>query len=106
METVLPLLNNFARIPLCGLISSYNHNAPFTGPKGFEMLLMRRVHLQGFIVSDYFNEFPQATEQLLNWWQQGKLKTKETLVTGFENLPNALNMLFEGKNTGKLIVCV
>jgi NADPH-dependent curcumin reductase CurA len=62
------------------------------------------VKLQGFIILDYYARFGEGIAQMSQWVAEGKIKSEQTVVEGFEELPNALNMLFEGKNTGKLVV--
>jgi NADPH-dependent curcumin reductase CurA len=106
MEAVFGRLNVGARVPLCGLISTYNDDAPAvsSGPRNFGNLLIQRVHLEGFIVLDHLDRAPQVIAQLAEWMAQHKLTATETVVEGFEQLPAALNMLFDGQNTGKLVV--
>jgi hypothetical protein len=106
MEAVFGRLTVGARVALCGLISGYNDDAPAlsAGPRNFGNLLIQRVHLQGFIVLDHFGRAREIVPQLAGWMAEGKLKAQETIVEGFEQLPIAINMLFDGKNTGKLIV--
>lgn len=104
MEAVFSRLNKDARVALCGLISGYNDTELPPGPRSFGRLLTMRVKLQGFIILDYYPRFGEAIRQLSEWMGEGKLKSEETIVEGFEELPNALNMLFAGKNTGKLVV--
>jgi NADPH-dependent curcumin reductase CurA len=103
MEAVFGRLNVRARVALCGLISGYNDDAP-AGPRNFGNLLIQRVHLQGFIVLDHFGRAREIVPQLAGWMAEGKLKAQETVVEGFEQLPIAINMLFDGGNTGKLVV--
>jgi NADPH-dependent curcumin reductase CurA len=106
MEAVFGRLNVRARVALCGLISGYNDEDPAVsaGPRNFANLLIQRVHLEGFIVLDHFGRAGEIVPQLAGWMAEGKLKAKETVVEGFEQLPVAINMLFDGKNTGKLVV--
>jgi len=104
MEAVFARLNKDARVALCGLISGYNETEPPPGPRSFGNLLIKRVKLQGFIILDYYPRFGEAIRQLSQWMAEGKLKSEQTVVEGFEELPNAVNMLFEGRNTGKLVV--
>lgn len=104
MEAVFARLNKDARVALCGLISGYNENEPPPGPRSFGNLLIKRVKLQGFIILDYYPRFGEAIRQLSQWMAEGKLKSEQTVVEGFEELPNAVNMLFAGQNTGKLVV--
>jgi NADPH-dependent curcumin reductase CurA len=105
MEAVFGRLNIRARVALCGLISGYNDDAP-AGPRNFGNLLIQRVHLEGFIVLDHFGRASEVAPKLAGWMGEGKLKAQETVVEGFEQLPSAINMLFDGKNTGKLVVKV
>jgi len=108
MESVFGRLNVRARVALCGLISGYNDDAPSVsaGPRNFGNLLIQRVHLEGFIVLDHFGRAPEIVPRLAGWMAEGKLKAQETIVEGFEQLPVAINMLFDGGNTGKLVVKV
>ena len=103
MEAVFGRLNVRARVALCGLISGYNDDAP-AGPRNFGNLLIQRVHLQGFIVLDHFGRAKDVVPQIAGWMAEGKIKAQETVVEGFEQLPIAINMLFDGGNTGKLVV--
>jgi NADPH-dependent curcumin reductase CurA len=106
MEAVFARLNIRARPALCGLISGYNDNAPAlaAGPRNFGNLLIQRVHLEGFIALDHFGRAHEIVPRLARWMSEGKLKAQETVVEGFERLPIAINMLFDGGNTGKLVV--
>jgi NADPH-dependent curcumin reductase CurA len=106
MEAVFGRLNVGARVALCGLISGYNDDAEAAsaGPRNFGNLLIRRVHLEGFIVLDHFGRVGEVMPLLAGWIADGTLKAQETIVEGFEQLPVAINMLFDGANTGKLVV--
>ena len=95
-----------ARVALCGLISEYNAEDPPPGPRAFGNLLIQRALVKGFIVLDHFGQAPEAITEIAGLMQQGKLKPLETVVEGFEQLPTAINMLFDGKNVGKLVVKV
>ncbi len=108
MEAVFGRLNVRARVALCGLISGYNDDAAAAagGPRNFGNLLIQRVRLEGFIVLDHFGRAPEIVPQLAEWIAEGKLAARETVVDGFERLPVAINMLFDGENTGKLVVRV
>lgn len=107
MEQVIARLNDFSRMPLCGLISTYNA-APNTntGPRNFENLLMRRTKLQGYIIIDYLDRFAEGAEVMSGWFKDGKLKYESDIVDGLENAPTALGRLFTGKNLGKLLLKV
>jgi NADPH-dependent curcumin reductase CurA len=106
MEAAFGRLNVRARVALCGLISGYNDDAAAAaaGPRNFGNLLIQRVRLEGFIVLDHFGRAPEIVPQLAGWIAEGKLTARETVVDGFERLPVAINMLFDGENTGKLVV--
>ena len=104
MDAVFARLNIRARIALCGLISGYNSADPPRGPRAFGNLLVQRATLQGFIVLDHFPRAPEAIGEIAGLIAQGTLTPLETVIEGFEQLPTAINMLFDGKNVGKLVV--
>lgn len=103
-DAVISNINFNARIVLCGQIALYNSIEIPMGPRLQPMLLTRSVLMQGFIVSNYKNQFSEGSKHLAMWVQQGKIKYKETIVKGFDKLPAALLGLFEGENIGKMIV--
>ena len=103
-DAVISNINFHARIPLCGQISLYNSLEIPTGPRIQPMLLTRSVLMQGFIVGNFTEHFPEGIKQLGQWVKDGKLKFSETIEHGFEKLPAALIGLFKGENTGKMIV--
>lgn len=103
-DAVISSINFHARIPLCGQISLYNSSETPMGPRLQPMLLTRSVLMQGFIVSNFQEHFPEGIKHLAQWLKEGKLKFTETIEHGFENLPQALLGLFKGDNTGKMIV--
>jgi len=72
----------------------------------FATVIVKRLRVQGFILIDYASRFMEAATQLGQWKMFGKLKDRETIVEGLEKAPDAINMLFTGGNTGKLIVKV
>lgn len=104
LDAILTLINNNARIALCGLISTYNAKAPVPGPYMFQNILMRRAHVEGFIIIDYLDRMPEALMALGTWVLEGRIKYKVDIQQGLENAPTALNRLFTGENTGKLLV--
>jgi NADPH-dependent curcumin reductase CurA len=106
MDAVFARLNLRARVVLCGLISAYNEPEPPPGPRSFLNLLVQRVLMQGFIVIDHLGRMGEAVAELSGWMREGKLQQLETVVEGFEQLPTAINMLFDGANTGKLVLRV
>lgn len=104
MDAVLPHMNNFGRVPLCGLISTYNQEGPVPGPADFARVLMRRLRIQGFIVIDYLPRFAEALTALGGWVGDGRIRWKTQVVDGLENAPAALSRLFTGDHDGKLLV--
>lgn len=97
-------LNFHSRIALCGQIAHYNASEQPVGPRLFPRLLTRKVLLKGFIVSDYADRAGEGLTALSKWVREGKLKSEETVVEGFDNLPSAFLSLFSGANKGKMIV--
>ena len=103
-DAVLFNINRFARMIICGAISVYNNKEL---PKSISVqpfLVKNSALMQGFIVSNYADKFPEAMKQLSTWLADGKLTYTETIVDGFDNIPQAFIDLFEGKNKGKMIV--
>ncbi len=94
------------RVVLCGAISTYNDDGPPTGPSNYLNLLVRRGRMEGFIILDYLDRFPAAQMEMAGWIAEGKIKSSEHIVEGLENAPAALNLLFSGGNTGKVIVAL
>jgi NADPH:quinone reductase len=103
-EAVAANLDFHARIALCGQISQYNNSKPYIGYSILPHLLTRSVMLQGFIVSNYSDRFGEAFMHLTEWFNDGRLKYRETIIEGFEKLPEAFLGLFRGINSGKMLV--
>lgn len=106
----MPLLNNHARVPVCGLIAHYNQTELPPGPDRMStlqgMILSRSIRMQGFIVSDYRHRAPAFIGDMAGWLAAGKIKYREDMVDGLENAPEAFLGLFRGANFGKLVVKV
>ncbi|PYT70514.1 MAG: NADP-dependent oxidoreductase [Acidobacteria bacterium] len=102
MQTVLGLMNLHGRVVVCGLISGYNKQDP--GMMSLGTVILKRLRVEGFLLLDYVSRFMEAATQLGQWKMFGKIKDRETIVEGLEKTPDAINMLFTGANTGKLIV--
>lgn len=107
---VLPLLNDFARMPVCGLIAWYNATQAPPGPDRvpglMRMILTKRLHIQGFIVSDRGARYRDFQRDMGAWLQAGQVTTREDIVDGIEKAPAAFMGLLEGRNFGKLLVRV
>ena len=104
LDAALENMNDFGRIVACGMISRYNAAEPEPGPRHIANIVTRRLRMQGFIVIDFLPRFAEAAMQLAVWAAEGKLKNRVQVVDGFLSAPNAINMLFTGANTGKLVV--
>lgn len=104
MDQVLARMNNFSRMPLCGLISGYNATKAIPGPYQFPNILMRRITVRGFIVLDYFARAPEAVAEMAGWLREGKLHYKVHIDRGLENAPVSVKRLFSGDHDGKLLV--
>jgi len=109
-DAVFPLLNDFARVPVCGLIAQYNMTdlpaGPDRTPQLFRQVLSKRLTIRGFIVWDFADQAEAFERDVATWLRQGKIKYKEDLVEGLENAPQAFLGLLQGKNFGKLLVRV
>ncbi|MDP9073405.1 MAG: NADP-dependent oxidoreductase [Actinomycetota bacterium] len=92
------------RVVLCGAISTYNDPSRPTGLVNYRVLIGQRGRMEGFIILDYQDRFPEAQMQMAAWVAQGLVKHREHMVEGLERAPEALNMLFHGINTGKVVV--
>ena len=103
-DAVISNINFHARIILCGQILLYNATEIPVGPRLQPMLLTRSVLMQGFIVSNYQKNFSEGIQHLSQWVKEGKLKNEETIIDGFDKLPEALLGLFSGGNKGKMVV--
>ena len=110
LDAVLPLLNDFARIPVCGLIAHYNDKELPPGPNCVPLLmvaiLVKRLTFRGFIVLDYASQFPEFIREMTAWLREGRIKYREDITDGLENAPRELIRLLKGGNFGKKIIRV
>jgi len=106
LDDVLTCVARGARIIICGAISQYNENE-MRGPANYMMLLVARASMTGMLVFDYADRYPEAMAALAGWYRAGRLVAHETIVSGgVEDFPETLLKLFEGANTGKLILAL
>jgi NADPH-dependent curcumin reductase CurA len=109
-DAVFPLLNTFARVPVCGLIAHYNDTELPPGPdksgRLMRAVLTRRLTMRGFIVWDFAEHEPAFRRDMAQWIREGKVKYREDVVEGLEAAPQAFIGLLKGKNFGKLLVRV
>ena len=109
---MVPLLNPFARIPVCGLIADYNTifgkdtPTPPWANSIMRAILVKRLTFRGFIVSDFAAMFPDFIRDMSQWLKEGKLKHKEFVTEGIESAPEAFMGLLKGANFGKQLVRV
>lgn len=108
-DAVLPLLNDFARIPVCGTIATYNANgAALPGPDRlpgfFSQVLRQRLNVRGFIQFDFIDLFPRFEQEMAQWLRDGKIQFREDVVQGLDAAPEAFIGLLQGRNFGKLVV--
>jgi len=107
LEACLALMNNRGRIACCGAISQYDGVPSATGPRGVPgLIVVKRLIMQGFIVTDYFSQRDRAIADLRSWVEADKLKVEEDVIAGLENTPKALIGLLAGENRGKRMIKV
>lgn len=106
LDLALSRAKEHARFVMCGGISQYNtNNAEVRGPRNYLMIVTMRIRMEGFVVFDYASKYAEARKELAQWLGEGKIKRQETIVRGgIEKMPDALRSLYEGINTGKLLV--
>lgn len=105
-DAVIPHIKKRARIIICGAISQYDGGLdnPEQGPRFLHHMLFQRATIQGILARDYTHRMDEMLAVVSPWVRNGEIHFAETIVDGFEKLPEALNSLFEGKNLGKLLV--
>jgi len=106
LDAALANLAMRGRVVLCGAIAGYNDKSAAPGPANLTSLIIRRGSMEGFIILDYLGRWPEAQAEMAGWLAEGRLSHAEHIVDGLENAPDALNLLFTGGNTGKVLVRV
>jgi NADPH-dependent curcumin reductase len=107
LDTVLTRIRRGARIVICGAISQYNATEAVQGPKNYLSLLVNRARMQGMVVFDYADRYPQAIAELAAHLKAGRMHSREDVVDGgISAFPAALPKLFRGENFGKLVLRV
>ncbi len=104
MVEVMKRMRIFGRVPLCGLISSYNDVTPTEPPGFWTMMLMRRLTVRGFIVTDFAPRFGESGAALAGWMLGGQLKTRQDIRPGLEHAVETVKELYSGGNFGKLLI--
>jgi NADPH-dependent curcumin reductase CurA len=109
-DAVFPLLNDHARIPICGLISQYNESGPFPGPDRLPLvmrkILTKSLTLRGFIQREFVDQRPDFYRQMAAWIADGRVRYREDIVDGLAKAPEAFIGMLQGHNFGKLVVRV
>ena len=106
LDAGLTCMKDFGSVVICGLISTYNnsHEVKIPGPYMFRNVIMRRLRIEGFVILDYAEKYPEYQQKLAGWMLEGKLKGRMHVVPGVENCVDALKMLYSGANKGKVMV--
>ncbi len=104
LDTVLTRIRRRARIVICGAISQYNSTTAVQGPKNYLSLLVNRARMEGMVVFDYADRYPLAVRELAGYLQDGRMQSREDVVQGLQQFPQALLKLFNGENFGKLVL--
>lgn len=105
-DAIYPLTNTFGRVAICGMISEYNLTEPERVPRYTRQILTNRLRVTGFIVTDFWNRWPEGMKDMAGWIKEGRLKYREDIEVGIENAPKALLKLFRSENFGKQLVKV
>jgi len=106
LDAALTRLARHARVVICGAISQYNATGAMTGPSNYMSLLVNHASMTGFVVSDYGDRYADGAREMAGWLSAGELVSREDIAEGLQNFPATLLRLFEGKNTGKLVLRV
>jgi NADPH-dependent curcumin reductase CurA len=106
LEAAIGALRKRGRVVACGSISRYNDVEAAPGPRNMFMVVTKRLRIQGYIISDHYDRFPEFLERAREWVREGRLRYRETVVEGIENAPKAFLGLLRGENIGKMLVKV
>ncbi|MEQ5843737.1 NADP-dependent oxidoreductase [Paraburkholderia acidicola] len=104
LDMALSRLRMRARVVICGAVSQYNNTERGEGPRNYMSLLMYRARMEGFVIFDYAPRYAEAQAQLSQWLASGELRSQEDVLDGLAAFPSALRRLFEGGNTGKMLL--
>ncbi len=104
LEAAISEFNNHGRAALCGAISQYNDVEPPSGPRNLGLVVPRRLTLRGYIILDHMDRYGAFIKEVGPWLASGAVRTRETIVDGIEQAPDAFIGLLRGENTGKMLV--
>jgi NADPH-dependent curcumin reductase CurA len=102
LDAAMARMNVRGRIPVCGMISTYNGGGE--GVVGLSTMIYRRVRIEGFVASDFAHLNAAFLADMTGWLKDGRVKYQETILDGFERAPEGLIGLFEGRNAGKMLI--
>jgi NADPH-dependent curcumin reductase CurA len=105
-DAVIPLMNLYGRVSVCGQISMYNLEKPEPGARLLPVILVKQLKVEGFIVVRWQSRWGEGIAQMARWMKEGKIHYREQIVEGFENTARAFIGMLEGENTGKMLVKV
>lgn len=103
-DAVISNMNDYGRVVVCGTIADYNNTMKTTGPRLLPLVVFKKLLIQGFLIGDYKDRFEEGRLQLQQWLAEDKIHYTETIMEGFEQLPDAFIGLFNGTNKGKMLV--
>jgi NADPH-dependent curcumin reductase CurA len=106
LEAAIGALHTYGRVAACGSVSRYNDVEPSPGPRNMFMVVTKRLRIQGYIITDHYDRYPEFFERASEWVREGKLRYRETVVEGIDNAPRAFLGLLRGENIGKMLVKV
>ena len=106
LDAVLPNMEHYGRIAICGLLASYNSDLPMPGPARFDQILMRRLRVEGFFIPDFLERGAEFMPRLRGWIDEGKLSVRFDETIGLDNVLVAYERMLTGRNIGKVIVRV
>jgi len=104
LDAALPRMNVHGRIPVCGMISTYNGGGE--GVRGLSNMIYKRVRMEGFVATDFAHLNAAFMSDMTSWLKSGQMKYEETILDGFHRAPEGLIGLFEGRNAGKMLIHV
>ena len=102
LDAALPRMNLHGRIPVCGMISTYNGGGE--GVKNLFNMIYKRIRMEGFVATDFAHLNAAFLSDMTAWLKTGQIKYQETVLEGFERAPEGLIGLFEGRNSGKMLI--
>ena len=105
LDAALLNMKDHGRISVCGLVSQYNLDQP-EGVQNLMCLIYKRIHMKGFVVSDYYNIYPKFLDVMLPYIRDGKIMYVKDIAEGLESGPAALVGLYSGRNVGKQVVLI